>query len=84
MMFEGLKRFFRLGSTGVRARELPPVDLDLPNESLIVTSSSRLTPQQFEKFKAAFMAPLPNTTHKPPRKRTGKAKRAGKSKRRAA
>lgn len=81
-MFECIRQFFGLGQTEMPPA-LPPHDLDVPNAPW-VTTKSRLTPDQFEKLRVALAAPLPNTTHKPPRKRVGKARRAGKSKRRAA
>ena len=92
-MFERVRQFFGLGQTEMPPA-LPPVDLDLPRSSFVFNPGP-LSQREYAALKRRMaravadinrkaVPPLPNTTHKPPRKRTGKAKRAGKSKRRAA
>ena len=92
-MFERIRHLFGLGQTEMPP-PLPPVDLDLTRWSFVFNSSA-LSEREYKALKHRLdravadinrkdTPPLPNTSHKPPRKQAGKAKRAGKSKRRAA
>ena len=81
-MFERIRQFFGLGQVEIPPA-LPPVDLDLPRSSFVF-SPGVLSEREFEELKhrvdwavadinCKAAPPLPNTSHKPPRKRAGKA-----------